>query len=90
VYRPKKLCLHVNPKIEAEAPVSSLDRPHVDPVVECLDAPDGLTELKVRDSKGNRIGFFQVSARDLDNELCDDLMAWQARHAHAGASLSLG
>lgn len=77
----KKLSLHVNREVEASA-VPSLDRSLVHPIVEVADAPSGLTELKVRDSKGTRIGFFQVSARDLDDELMEALHDWQARHAH--------
>lgn len=52
------------------------------PVVEVADAPHGLVELKVRDSHGVRIGFCQVAADDLDDELVDALTAWQHRHTH--------
>lgn len=51
-------------------------------LVEVSDSPEGLVELKVRDSNGVRIGFFQVSEDDLDDELVADIKAWQIRHAH--------
>lgn len=51
-------------------------------IVEAADAPSGLTEIKIRDSRGVRIGFFQASASDMDDELADALEAWQERHAH--------
>jgi len=53
-------------------------------LVEVSDAPLGLVELKVRDSRGVRIGFMQVSQADLDDELVDALIDWQARHSHGG------
>ena len=77
----KKLSLHVNRKVEA-GPVPLLDRPIVHPIVEVSDAPFGLLELKVRDSAGDRIGFLQISAENFDDELKEDLLAWQSRHAH--------
>jgi hypothetical protein len=70
----EKLSLHVTPKPEPQAPVH--------PIVEVSDAPRGWTEIKIRDSRGNRIGFFQASAADMDDELADAFRAWQARHAH--------
>jgi hypothetical protein len=73
------LSLHVNREVEA-SPVPSLER--VQPLVEVADPPDGLTEIKIRDARGTRIGFFQVSAADLDTEVVDALKAWQARHTH--------
>lgn len=60
------------------------------PVVEVTDAPRGLVELKIRDSRGTRIGFFQVASSDLDEELVSDLHAWQARHAHRQLSVIRG
>lgn len=77
----KKLSLHVNREVEASQ-VPSLDRPLVHPLVEVADPPSGLCELKVRDSQGHRIGFFQISGADLDDELMEALHDWQARHAH--------
>lgn len=59
------------------------------PIVEVADAPQGLTEIKVRDSKGVRIGLFQVSAKDMDDALAEAIVAWQARHAHRGITLML-
>lgn len=61
----------------------------VPPLVEIADAPDGLVEMKAKDSLGHRIGFFQVSASDLDDELVDALLSWQSRHSHSGTSLSI-
>ena len=58
-------------------------------LVEVSDAPEGLTEIKVKDSRGHRIGFFQVSAGDMDDELMDALVDWQSRHTHEGGSLSI-
>jgi hypothetical protein len=77
----KKLSLHVNREVEA-GPVPSLERPLAQPLVEVADPPSGLTEIKIRDARGTRIGFFQASAPDLDTEVVDALKAWQARHAH--------
>lgn len=51
-------------------------------LVEVSDAPMGLTEIKVKDSRGKRICFLQVAADDLDDELIADLYAFQGRHAH--------
>lgn len=59
------------------------------PIVEAADAPRGWTEIKIRDSKGVRIGFFQVSSVDMDDELADALRSWQRRHAHRGLTLML-
>lgn len=56
-------------------------------IVEASDPASGLTEIKIRDSKGIRIGFFQAAAADMDDQLADDLRAWQARHAHRGLTL---
>lgn len=61
----------------------------VPPIVEVTDAPHGLVELKVRDCRGARIGFFQASDSDLDDELTDALLAWAQRHSHQGAGLSI-
>ena len=71
----KKLSLHVNREVAAA---------HTDchPVVHTLDPPSGLHELKVRDSEGNRIGFFQISASEMDDELLEALHDWQGRHSH--------
>jgi hypothetical protein len=79
--KPKKLSLHVNREVEA-SPVPSLDRPIVHPLAEVRDPASGLYEMIARDSQGNRIGFLQISAPDMDNELVDALRDWQARHAH--------
>lgn len=59
----------------------------VAPLVEVSDAPPGLIEIKIRDSKGVRLGFFQVSATDLDTEVIDALKAWQVRHSHRRLTL---
>lgn len=59
------------------------------PLVEMDDSPEGLIEMKAKDSRGIRIGFFQVSASEIDDQLVDDLLAWQARHSKQGASLSI-
>jgi hypothetical protein len=77
----KKLRLSVNREIEA-SPVPSLDRPIVYPLAEMANPPSGLYEIKARDSRGNWIGFFQISRAELDDDLIEDLRAWQARHAH--------
>jgi hypothetical protein len=83
----KKLRLHVNREIAPrEAPTQS---DHIEPIVETRDPARGLLELKVRDASGARIGFFQVSEGELDDELVNALRDWQARHAHAGVDLSL-
>ena len=58
------------------------------PLVEVADAPEGIIEIKVRDHWGARIGFYQISADDLDTELVDALKAWQARHTHCLISRS--
>lgn len=79
VLKRKKLSLTVNREVEA-GPVPSAWTGQ--PLVEVADAPSGLLEIKVRDSRGNRIGFFQVSDTDLDTEVVDALKAWQSRHAH--------
>ena len=52
------------------------------PVVQVTDAPSGLVEFKIRDSRGARIALIQVSAADLDDELMEALHDWQERHAH--------
>jgi hypothetical protein len=52
------------------------------PVVQVTDAPLGLVEFKIRDSRGKRLALLQVSAADLDDELMEALHDWQARHAH--------
>lgn len=52
------------------------------PLVEVTDAPAGLVELKIRDCRGTRIGFCQVAASDVDDELIDGLVAWAQRHSH--------
>lgn len=83
----KKLSLHVNREVEANE-VSS-PRVVVHPLVSITDAPAGLQELKVKDSQGKRIGFFQVTASEMDDQLLEDLHDRQARHAHAAANLSL-
>jgi hypothetical protein len=78
----KLLSLHVNREVEASpVPENRSGRP---PLVEVSDAPPGLIEIKIRDSKGARIGFFQATAADLDTEMVDALKAWQGRHAHGG------
>jgi hypothetical protein len=77
--RKKHLALHVNREVEA-GPVPSAWTGQ--PLVEVADAPSGLLEIKVRDSRGNRIGFFQASDTDLDTEVVDALKAWQSRHTH--------
>jgi len=59
------------------------------PIVAIPDAPEGLTELKIRDAHGHRIGFFQAAEQDLDDEIVADLVRWQARHAHEAANLTL-
>ena len=56
-------------------------------IVEAADAPSGLTEIKIRDSSGVRIGFFQASEADMDDELADAFKAWQARHSHRTLTL---
>lgn len=61
----------------------------IPPVVEIADAARGLIELKVKDSRGARIGFFQIARSDLDDELMDALTSWQERHCHEGGSLSI-
>lgn len=61
----------------------------VPPVVEVADAARGLIELKVKDSRGTRIGFFQIATSDMDDELMEALMDWQTRHCHEGGSLSI-
>lgn len=61
----------------------------IPPVVEIADAARGLIELKVKDSRGARIGFFQIAASDMDDELMEDLQDWQQRHCHEGGSLSI-
>jgi len=48
-----------------------------------------MRELKVRDAKGNRIGFFQIATLEVDDQLLEDLHDWQARHPR-GANPSLG
>ena len=57
------------------------------PLVEVSDAPPGLIEIKIRDSKGARIGFFQVSASDVDTDVIEALKAWQGRHSHRSLTL---
>jgi hypothetical protein len=75
----RKLSLHVNRDVQA-SPVPSLER--VQPLVEVANPPEGLTEIKIRDARGTRIGFFQLATADLDREVVNALKAWQARHAH--------
>lgn len=58
-------------------------------LVEIADASDGLVEMKAKDERGVRIGFFQVAESKLDDELIDDLLAWQARQSKSGAALSI-
>ena len=77
----RTLSLSVNREIEA-SPVPSLERSLAQPLVEVSDAPYGLTEIKIRDAEGLRIGFFQASISDLDTEVVDALKAWQSRHTH--------
>lgn len=57
------------------------------PVTTVGDAPEGLVELKVKNALGGRIGFFQVDASAIDDELRSDIRRWQVRHA--GAALHL-
>ena len=57
------------------------------PVVKVIDATEGQTEFKIRDSRGTRIMFLQVSSADLDDELMEALHDWQERHAHEGLHL---
>lgn len=59
------------------------------PVVRVIDAPEGLAEFKIRDSRGARIMLLQVSTADLDDGLMEALHDWQARHAHEQAALHL-
>jgi hypothetical protein len=87
VARKKKLTLHVNRKIAASE-AHSLLMP-VEPIVSVTDAPSGLHELRVRDSQGNRIGFFQIAAIAVDEQLLEDLHDWRARHAGVVTSLNL-
>lgn len=49
-------------------------------VVETPDAAHGLTEIKVKDANGVRIGFCQFDSSCMDEELKADLKRWQARH----------
>ena len=86
----KKLSLHVSQRVETAPACDRAPRGSVmPPIVEVADSPDGLMELKIRDSRGNRIGFFQMAADCLDDELEEALRDWQARHANAGANLSI-
>ena len=74
----QKLSLHVNRDVETTpAPLSD----NRFPVVKVIDSPEGLTEFKVRNASGVRIGFFQVSASALDDTLLEAMHDWQARHA---------
>lgn len=57
-------------------------------VVEVADAPRGLTEIKVKNSNGVRIGFCQFDSSCMDDELKADLKRWQTRHP-GKASLTL-
>lgn len=57
------------------------------PVVRITDAPKGLIEFRIRDSKGARIALLQLSADDMDDELMEALHDWQERHAHEGLRL---
>lgn len=57
------------------------------PVVKVIDAPEGLVEFKIKDSRGARIMFLQATAVDLDDELMEALHDWQERHAHEGLHL---
>lgn len=57
-------------------------------VVEVADPARGLTEIKVLDSNGVRIGFCQIDSPCMDEELKADLKRWQARHP-AKPSLTL-
>lgn len=52
------------------------------PVVKVIDSPEGLTEYKIRDSHGSRIGYIQLDTTCMDDELMEALHDWQARHAH--------
>ena len=76
----KKLSLHVNREIAPRETPSRDD--HIEPIVEVRDSASGTLELKARDSRGSRIGFFQISTSDVDDELIENLKAWQVRHAH--------
>lgn len=58
-------------------------------VFEVSDPPQGLTEIKVKDSRGTRIGFFQIAASEVDAELVAALTDWQQRHCREGGSLSI-
>jgi hypothetical protein len=78
------LSLTVNRDVEASPPID--EQP---PLVETADPPEGLLEIKIRDSRGNRIGLFQVDAAYIDNQITNALKAWEARHS-GSASLSLG
>lgn len=49
-------------------------------VVEVPDAARGLTEIKVKDSNGVRIGFCQIDSFCVDDELRADLKRWRERH----------
>lgn len=60
------------------------------PVVTVDDAPEGLVELKVRDAHDHRIGYLQIDADAMDEELMGDLKRWQLRHAHAVLSIIRG
>lgn len=51
------------------------------PVVKVTDTPPGLTEFRIRDSRGVRLGYFQLVTTALDDELMDDLHDWAVRHA---------
>ena len=77
----EELSLSVNRDVEAR-PVPSPGWSPAQPLVEVADAPADLTEIKIRDSEGLRIGFFQATTVDLDTEVVDALKAWQSRHTH--------
>ena len=57
------------------------------PVVKVADAPSPLLEFKIRDSRGARIMFLQVSSADMDDELMEALHDWQERHNHEALTL---
>lgn len=57
------------------------------PVVKVTDTPPGLTEFRIRDSRGVRLGYFQLATTALDDELIEALHDWQERHAHGDLHL---
>jgi hypothetical protein len=50
------------------------------PVVKVIDSPEGLTEFKVKNSVGKRIGFFQVDTTCMDDELMEAFHDFADRH----------